>query len=189
MRNSEFFARELEWIEDASLKRFAVKYCDLFPPYFEVKPASSSGKYHSQWANSVGGLRKHTKAVMYMTYTLADAYGLTPQERDAAVVAALGHDAAKYSLNGGNHTTSSHAAEGAIFFKRTVKLLNSQNMPMVDQIYLAISNHMGCFCSDHRKFPEDFPKLSQLVHLADMCASRREINFTFIDEENRSFFA
>jgi hypothetical protein len=180
LTNSEFFEEELSWIQNHQLRSFATSYVDLFPDYFAMKPSSSTHKHHPAWANTEGGLRKHTKGVAYFTHTLAEAYGLKDEEKDAALVAALGHDALKYAMGGGQHTSRSHAAEGAMFFKRVTKLLNYNDLPLLDQIYLAISDHMGRWGDGNRDFPEGFPRLSQLVHVADMAASRPQCEFKFL---------
>lgn len=183
--NSEYFAEELGWIEDPALKKFATLAVDLFPPYFKEVASSSTGKYHSAWSNKPGGLRMHTKAVCLVIYELSDAYCCTPIEEDAALVAGLLHDCVKYGIGGGKHTSKTHAAEGAVFFKRLHKQLNI-DIPMVDTIYAAIADHYGKWsvCATPKRFPEEFSKISQLVHIADMVASRKPIDFPGITQEN-----
>lgn len=182
--NSEFFADEIRWIENDQLRNFGKKYADLFPDYFAVNPSSSSGKHHAPWGNGKGGLRRHTKAVMFTVHVLSDAYGFTPLQHDAALVAALGHDAVKYSLPGQRHTVSSHPAEGAMFFSRVAKALNCTDLPLYEDIYKAIADHMGRWgkYDKERSYPEDFPVLSQLVHYADMVGSRPGIRFDILEE-------
>ena len=186
MKNSDYFEPVLSWFNNADLQDFAFKYVDLFPPYFAEKPASSTGKYHAPWSNVNGGLRAHTWAVCYMTKSLSDAYMLNDLEKDAALIASLGHDAVKYGFGGGNYTTKTHESEGSLFFKRVVTKLGVTDFPMYEEIYNAIAYHQGRWAvSDTKKnFPQDFSIIGQLVHVADMCASRPEIMFTFLQENS-----
>jgi hypothetical protein len=183
MKNSEYFEEVLGWFKNPTFKTFATQYVDLFPPYFSDKPASSSGKYHAPWSNIRGGLRAHTYAVCYMVHSMSDAYMLGDTEHDAALIAALGHDAVKYGLGGGPHTTKTHEGEGAIFFKRVVEKLGVKNFPLFQEIYDCIAFHQGRWAVSEtpKRFPDDFTPMMQLVHVADMCASRPQIRFNFLE--------
>jgi len=179
----EFFEEELNWIKNPVFKDFAIKMVSNFPPYFMEVASSSSGKYHSKWSNCKPlGLAYHTKGVCQVAHQLSDAYGLTDDEHDAVVIASLAHDAVKYGFGGGKHTSKTHEAEGAIFFKRCVKQLNPE-LPLQGSIYKAIASHQGKWCvSDTpKKFPDDFDLIGQLLHIADMVASRPGIRFDFLE--------
>lgn len=181
MRNSEYFAQELAWIGNKAMRQFATEYVDLFPPYFEYKPASSTGKYHPTWGNGEGGLRRHTRAVMFWVHELADTYELTALEHDALLVAAVAHDAVKYGLPEKKFTDPCHDAVGAMFFSRFAK---GKDLPHYKDIYLAIAEHMGQWghYPTRRHFPEDFSRLSQLLHVADMCGSRKGVRLDILEE-------
>lgn len=179
----EYFEEELSWFKNPTFQDFAVKMLQSFPPYFMEVASSSSGKYHSQWSNCKPlGLAKHTKAVCQVSHQLAPAYSLTDEEHDAVLLASLCHDSIKYSWGGGKHTSKTHEAEGAIFFKRCVKQFNPE-LPLQNSIYVAIASHQGPWSVSEipKKFPEDFDKIGQLLHIADMVASRPGIRFDFLE--------
>ncbi|BCS54079.1 HD domain-containing protein [Geobacter sp. SVR] len=180
--NSEYFEPSYAWFKFQVNADFVRKAVDMFPPYFAEKPASSTGKYHATWSNMKGGLRAHTLAVAYMTHSLSDAYMLDDREHDAALIAALFHDAVKYGFGCGPHTSKTHESEGAIFFKRVADRLNYPNA-LNEQIYTAIAFHQGrwAVCDPSKIFPDDFGKIGQLVHIADMVASRPEVRFNFLE--------
>ena len=185
MNPTEYFKTELGWLKHEVFRKFLEDCLQSFPPYFWEKPSSSSGKYHSKWSNQVGGLALHSRAVAQVAHQLADAYMLTDEEHDAVVVAAVMHDSVKYSLAGGKHTSKTHEAEGALFFKRCVKAY-CPDLPLQDSIYKAIASHQGIWCvsATPKKFPEDFDKIGQLLHIADMVGSRPGIKFDFLEEGN-----
>lgn len=184
MTNSEYFADDLGAIKNPGSRDFATQFVDLFPPYFREAASSSSGKYHAKWSNLPGGLRAHTKAVAYMVRSLAPAWSLTDDETDGALIAAVGHDAVKYGIPGGLHTSRTHEYEGACFFKKVVwKLLGDEGqLPRYQEIYNAIAWHQGRWSTTvgAPTFPEGFTRLEGIVHVADMTASRSEISFTFL---------
>lgn len=193
MQASRYFAVEIGWIKHPAMREFAEKYVDLFPPYFMVNPASSTGKYHAPWSNIkgsdsvAGGLARHVKVMCKWVKDLSDAYMLTSDQADAALLATLGHDAVKYGFAGGKYTTRTHESEGAIFFKRCVQKL-AATFPHSEEIYNAIAFHQGrwAMADPPKRFPEDFDRIGQLVHVADMCASRQGISYDCINEEQES---
>ena len=182
MQNSEYFIVELSWVKNPETRALTAKLLDLAPPYFAEKPSSSTGKYHSGWSNQVGGLRMHTRGVAYVAKELAPAYSLSDAETDGAIIASLAHDLIKYGFAGGQWTTKTHEHEGATFFKKAVEKLGV-TLPCYKEIYEAIDWHQGSWCTTPNSppFPEGFSKLAQVVHVADMVASRKEIRFNFLE--------
>ena len=51
--------QELNYIKDANIKLFASKVVEILPSYFFTIAASSTGKYHPQYALGEGGLLRH----------------------------------------------------------------------------------------------------------------------------------
>jgi len=90
MKASEYFAQEIDWIKNTTMRDFARTYVDEFPPYFMINPASSTGKYHASWSNTrgsdtaAGGLAKHVKAMCHVVHALSESEMLTSDEHDAA---------------------------------------------------------------------------------------------------------
>lgn len=173
------------------MKDFMTKMLGVVTPPFMINPASSTGKYHPSWSNIkgsedvAGGLAKHTKAVCFLIHALAESEGLTPDEQDAAIIAGFAHDLLKYGFPEERYTRRDHEHLGAMFFKRCCKMFD-ENLPLKDEIFYAIAFHQGryAYADPPKKFPEDFSKIAQLVHRADMVASRKQIKFTFLEEES-----
>jgi len=193
LQPSEYFKKELSWIKNPTTREFTTKGVDLFPPYFMEKPASSTGKYHAPWENITGseyvagGLARHTRAMCYVVQRLAPAYMLSEEETDAALVSVIFHDSIKYGFEGGRHTRKDHEGLGAMFFKRCAARFG-QGLPLVDEIYRAICFHAGRWALSEtpKIFPEEFSKIGQLTHVADMICSSPEIEFTFINNDEES---
>lgn len=181
----DFFHDELELFKDQTLKEFARRMLKLFPDYFWEVPSSSTSKYHSAWSNTKPlGLAKHTKAVARIVDMLSDAYSLTPEEHDVAMIAAFAHDSVKYGFTQGKHTAKNHELQGAQFFDKVASRLMPEGFPLLEEVLEAIKYHQGRWSTTEpsKKFPEEFGRIAQLMHIADMVASRKDITFTFIEE-------
>ena len=191
MNPSDYFKEEIAWIKHPGMREFALQYVDMFPPYFMLNPASSTGKYHAGWSNTkgsdnvAGGLAKHVKVMCFWVHALADSEMLTSDEHDAALLATLGHDAIKYGFGGGKYTTKTHESEGAIFFKRCLQRFGAE-FPYSDEIYTAIMFHQGRWAvtAEAKTFPKDFDRIGQIVHRADMNSSRPGVSYDFLNEES-----
>ena len=93
------FTEELNYINDTRIRESAKILLEGLPEYFYTIPASSTGKYHPDFASGEGGLVRHTKVAVRMAYEL---YQITPydklftqHEKDIMIVALLIHDGLK----------------------------------------------------------------------------------------------
>ena len=68
----EIFNKELNYIKNERIKRSLVIMLDKLPDYFYEVPASSTGKYHPEYALGKGGLVRHTKAAIRIAKELLD---------------------------------------------------------------------------------------------------------------------
>ena len=184
MRNIKLFEREINLIVNEDL-RMAVKcYMDeATPDYFWTDGASSSGKYHPQFAQGEGGLVRHTKAVVMFAEELLrmSSYAYMREEyKDYVIAACILHDTAKYGMyeydkaQYKNHATLAayHFAEYAeqvMDYKPSEFLLN------------AIASHMGQWSTEKEDRP--FTNIDRCVHMADYMASRSFIDIPSITEE------
>ena len=183
------FNAELNFIENQAIKDFT-RYClSNAPTYFFELPASSTGKYHPPDSNGVGGLVRHTRATAYVVKELSPAFELNSFETDAAVSAAILHDLCKYGMPGGEHTTSDHDVTASIYVKKLSQRFTSggTEVPMLNEICLAIAYHFGNYTTQvdsrpFKQFPEQYSKIEQIVHIADMVASRKEVRFAFLEK-------
>lgn len=190
MYNATEFEPELQFIKNEVIRDFTRFCLENAPGYFWEVPSSSGGKYHSRVSNGVGGLVRHTRGTAYTAKELAPAYSLTPDETDAAISAAILHDICKYGLTGGKWTTKDHDYTGSNFVFRQAKLFvdaGNPEVPMLREICGGIAYHFGKWSAEVparplKAFPEEYSKIEQVVHVADMVASRKDIGFTFLEE-------
>lgn len=187
MRNIKYFERELNLIMDEELRMAVKSYLEeATPDYFWTVGASSSGKYHPSFSQGVGGLVRHTKAVVMFAEELLrmSSYSYMREEyKDYVIAACILHDTCKYGINEydkkeyKNHATNAAKAfadyaEQVMDYKPSEFLLN------------AIASHMGQWSTEKEDRP--FTSIDRCVHLADYMASRSFIDIPIItDEWNR----
>lgn len=70
MKNSEYFEKEISYINNPILREIVAKTLDNAPECIVHIPASSSGKYHPVYSLSEGGLMRHVKATVGMAHSL-----------------------------------------------------------------------------------------------------------------------
>lgn len=180
-----FFESELSKLTET--KVLAMEVLKRAPPYFMEAAASSSGKYHPEFANTHMGLAKHTKAAFYIAEKLCEVYDLTKEETDYTLCAVLLHDICKYGLPGGRHTVSDHDRVGAAFIKKVADSCGITGV-FLKPVILAVAFHYGKWSTRDdptllRKFPEEYSKVMLVTHVADVISACKEINFSFFMNE------
>ena len=102
MKNIKLFERELSLIVDEELRMQVKSYMEeRVPDHFWTDGASSSGKFHPKFAQGVGGLVRHTKAVVMFAEELLRmrSYAYMKDEyKDFVIAACIVHDTMKYGL-------------------------------------------------------------------------------------------
>lgn len=184
MRNIKHFERELNLIVNEDLRMAVKSYLEeKSPNYFWTDGASSSGKYHPSFSQGVGGLVRHTKAVVMFAEELLrmSSYSYMREEyKDYVIAACILHDTCKYGINEydkkeyKNHATNAAKAfadyaEQVMNYKPSEFLLN------------AIASHMGQWSTEKEDRP--FTSIDRCVHLADYMASRSFIDIPIITDE------
>lgn len=179
----QVFEQELKLIKDEQIKTFATwALCEL-PDYFFEVPASSTGKYHPQYALGDGGLVRHTKAAVRIASTLfnLEMYDFNPRQKDFMITALLLHDGAKSGIPKGKYTVQDHPQQVCKYLEEQFTNGDLEdhedNHPSItgrNIIYGLIETHMGQW---HE--PKPTTPGQQFVHLCDYLASRKlfEVNF------------
>ena len=102
MKNIKLFERELNLIENEELRKITTDFMiECVPSYFWEIGASSTGKYHPKFSQGVGGLVRHTKAVVMFAEELLrmNSYSyLKDDYKDYIIVACIVHDTCKYGV-------------------------------------------------------------------------------------------
>ncbi len=184
MRNIKLFEREINLIVDEDL-RMAVKCYmeEATPDYFWTDGASSSGKYHPAFSQGVGGLVRHTKAVVMFAEELlrmsSYAY-MKDSHKDYVIAACILHDTIKYGIDQFDKTEyKNHARNAATAFKAWC--MTYTNYTPSEYLLDAIAAHMGQWSTEKEDRP--FTSIDRCVHMADYMASRSFIDIPSISDE------
>lgn len=193
MRNdkSKIFDSLLETFENEDIKNFAKECINTIPSYFWLVGASSTGKYHPQYALGDLGLARHTCAlVRFLNHILSiDCYknDFTSRERDLLRVAGIMHDSRKsgsdddYVKN--KYTKFDHPLLAANEVRSVIGFIQESEVELVASM---IESHMGQWNVDKRSpvtLPLPTNKYQKLLHLADYLASRKDVEVLFTEEE------
>lgn len=182
----KFFKDELLKIQDENIRRFATESLDSLPDYFWHVPASSTGKYHPNYALGDGGLIRHTKGAVKIALELFNNHTVqdfTQQEKDIIICALLLHDGCKSGLNHSKHTITEHPLVVADYILNNENINKLITKDVLNQIVSLIRCHMGEWNTDYKTKKEVLPKpkskMEKFVHMCDYLASRKciEINF------------
>ena len=180
----KFFDKELSLIRDTNVKKLTKECLKSADDWFFTEPASSSGKYHPDFALEVHGLAYHTKAVVYFLCEIirSGLYDIDEFHQDLLILSAICHDIKKYGDNNVGHTLKNHPELGSSFVEKVNKenknILSNKDLKYVQE---CIKKHMGIFGDDVPKTDDE-----KILHLADLIASRREISLEFEKTSNKS---
>lgn len=176
MNKSDFFEREIQFIEDINLQDFVrFFFNERCGDWFWKSGASSSGKYHPQFTKGEGGLVRHTKAVAWVCEELLRMSSYAYMKdiyKDYARVACLLHDTRKY---GGGDTEDKdcykeHGAIAAFDVCDAWQDFFGLDAECPELLLMAIRSHMGQWTENREDRP--FTNIDRLVHLSDYIASR-----------------
>lgn len=184
----DLFAREVSYIADEELKTFCRQLLLDADDYFYTVPASSSGKYHPDFARGEGGLVRHTKAVAYFVNELIRPemeFGTIDRRKaDLLIVAAVAHDIKKQGDGLEGHTVREHPALAADYVTKIYEDYEWETIDTSDLHFLCetIRSHMGPW-----QEPKPSSRTQLLLFYADYIASRKEIvGLDFIDSGDNS---
>lgn len=112
MNKVEVFKNELRYIKNEKYAECAKKMIELLPDYFFSIPASSTGKYHPEFAQGDGGLVRHIKVAVRMCYELSNnnsiGHSFKSDEKDLMLIALIMHDGAKSGIPKEKYTRVDH---------------------------------------------------------------------------------
>lgn len=183
MKTLKLFENEINLIQSEDYRAFMRYYLEnVTPDYFWEIGASSTGKYHPKFSQGIGGLVRHTKAVvMFVEEQMRlNTYSFMLDEyKDYCYMAAIAHDTAKYGKKEYDKKEYSKHAHNAMelmaeawadWFKEEIPFLLAN----------AIKSHMGQWSE---KEDRPFTSVDRCVHMADYMASRNFIDIPQITEE------
>lgn len=190
MDRLEMFIEELDYIEDKSYKKALLNIINMLPEYFFHEAASSTGKYHPDYALGEGGLLRHSKAAMRIGYELlvnpsiGDKY--TSREKDLMLMSLLVHDGLKRGINAEKYTRFDHPIIMADFIVDNYKEigLSKEDAKFMGDV---IKTHMGPWTTDYNGneiLEKPKTKYQNFVHMCDYLASRKCLLVPF-DKNNK----
>ena len=192
MDKEEMFLDELGYIKDEDLSDALLNIINMLPEYWFEKAASSTGKYHPEYALGKGGLLRHSKAAMRIGFELlsdpsiGDKY--TSREKDLILMSLLVHDGLKLGLPEEKYTRFDHPILMAKFIVEKQKEIG---ISKEDAEFMAdvIKTHMGPWTTDYdgnEVLEKPKNKYQNFVHMCDYLASRKCILVPFDENNNIS---
>lgn len=184
MEKMDYFNREYSYIKDDK-KREDLKYLvSNLPDYFFEIPASSTGKYHPEFASTTHGLVKHTKVAVRIAHELLDNPGLnnfTDDEKDIIIMALVLHDGLKSGKIREKYTRFDHPLLVCDFIREHNDKLSLSD-DEIEFLTRIISSHMGIWNKDYNgnevlSIPKD--KYQRFVHMCDYLSSKKFMNVNF----------
>ncbi len=186
------FSKELGYINSDKVKNACREMIKLLPDYFFEVPASSTGKYHPEYALGSGGLLRHTKAAVRIAHELLEDPSIgdkyTALEKDLMIMALILHDGLKSGLTQEKYTRFDHPILMADYIMDNEDKLNL-DIPEIEFICDAIKTHMGNWTTDYNGvevLEKPKTKYQNFVHMCDYLASRKCILVPFDDNNEIS---
>lgn len=190
MNIETMFDKEISYIKDNQIKSAMVKLLSILPEYWFEVPASSTGKYHPEYALGEGGLLRHSKAAMRIGYELLSDPSIgekyTDHEKDLMLVSLLVHDGLKSGNPKEKYTRFDHPILMANYILEKHEEIG---ISKEDATFCAdvIKTHMGYWTTDYdgnEVLEKPKTKYQNFVHMCDYLASRKCILVPF-DKDNK----
>lgn len=177
-------------VQDENVKKFMEQCIETIPEYWFTVPASSTGKYHPNYALGNGGLMRHTIALLRFFDRLVhnSMYGspFTNREMDLMRVACLMHDSRKSGSDEDYAVNKYTRFEHPILAANVVRAIETEFITDEEKeiIANAIESHMGQWNVDtYGKSKVELPlptnKYQKLVHLVDYLAAQKGVEVLF----------
>lgn len=187
MNKIDYFKIELNYIKNKTIRDACIYMINLLPNYFFEIPASSTGKYHPDFAGEKNGLVKHTKVAVRMAVELMTLESIelkySSDEKDLIIMALLIHDGLKSGMKKEEYTRFDHP----ILISNLV-MDNKDHLNLTDEqlgkLTSMLKSHMGRWNVNNYSsvvLPKPKTALENFVHMCDFLASRKFINVKFED--------
>lgn len=190
MKKIELLKREINYVKDEERRKDLKILIKLLPDYFFEIPASSTGKYHPEFALGEGGLLRHTKVAVRMAYELLNnntvGAKFTDKDKDLIIMALVLHDGVKSGMEHSKYTKFDHPLlVSKLIMENKDKL--SLEIDDVRKLCSMIESHMGEWTYDSYQKKEVLPKPrtaeQRFVHMCDFLASRKFLDVKFLDND------
>lgn len=172
-------------IKNEHLRNAVLKYfVDTVPNYFWHVQASSTGKYHPQYALGEEGLLRHTCAAVRIAAAIInlDQYSgiFDDVDKDNIIVALMLHDTFKHGEEkDGKYNPYSIHEHPLLAADKVREYLDDEHKYAIAN---CVASHMGEWTESNRSsyvLPKPRTPEEQMVHLCDYLASRKFLEFKF----------
>lgn len=195
----EVFEKELTYIKDSTIRTMTAFAIANINSNFFIEAASSTGKYHPEYALGLGGLYRHTQAAVKIGHDLLqlDLYKNEFSEyvKDYIIAAIILHDSCKrgkywderYTVH--EHPVLVREWLNEIFasdLRSTIERTRELTKEYIDAVSNLVETHMGQWNkSKYSKVELPIPQLApqKFVHLCDYLASRKWLEVKINVEE------
>ena len=191
MNKIEYFNKEYSYIKDNKKREDLKLLVNELPDYFFDIPASSTGKYHPDFAKSEHGLVKHTKVAVRFAKELLDNPGLnnfSDNEKDIIIMAIVLHDGCKSGRVKEKYTRFDHPILMADYIMDNEEELGLE-IPEIEFLCDVIKTHMGSWTKDYNGvevLEKPKTKYQNFVHMCDYLASRKCLLVPFNENDEVS---
>lgn len=198
--NVEVFGKELSYIKDNTIREMTAFAIENISSDFFVEAASSTGKYHPEYALGLGGLYRHTQAAVKIAHDLLqiDLYKneFSNYVKDYIIVALILHDCCKRGIHWDEkYTVHEHPILvrewlNEIFTSdlcSTIERVREITKEYIDAVSNLIETHMGQWNKNkYSKVELPIPQLApqKFVHLCDYLASRKWLEVKLNQDDN-----
>lgn len=186
----KYFLKELALIKHDDIREQTIKVLEKVNEQFFEAAASSTGKYHPQYALGKGGLYRHTRAAVGIAACLLqlDMFQyFTPRGEDYIIAALILHDVCKSGTNWeGKYTKHEHPILAADLVRDVLGAEGEPDCEFIECVCPLIESHMGQWnsCKWSRiTLPVPVEDREKFVHACDYLASRKFLEYVFDDEE------
>ena len=186
MDRLEIFKKEINYVKDSSRRKDLKTLIGLLPDYFFEVPASSTGKYHPEFALGDGGLVRHTKVAVRMAVELLNnncvGMKFNDIDKDLIIMALVLHDGVKSGIEKSKYTKFDHPL---LVSKLIMENKDKVSLEVDDlrKLCSMIESHMGEWNVDPYTKEEVLPKPrtaeQRFVHMCDYLASRKFLDVKF----------
>ena len=196
----EVFEKELSYIKDNIIREMTAFAIEHINSNFFVEAASSTGKYHPEYALGLGGLYRHTQAAVKIAHDLLqiDLYKneFSDYVKDYIIVALILHDCCKRGIYWDEkYTVHEHPILvrewlNEIFTSdlcSTIERVREITKEYIDAVSNLIETHMGQWNKNkYSKVELPIPQLApqKFVHLCDYLASRKWLEVKLNQDDN-----
>lgn len=190
MDRLEILKKEINYVKDSKRRNDLKTLIGLLPEYFFEVPASSTGKYHPEFALGDGGLVRHTKVAVRMAVELLNnncvGMKFSDTDKDLIIMALVLHDGVKSGVEKSKYTKFDHPL---LVSKLIMENKDKVSLDIDDlrKLCSMIESHMGEWNVDPYTKEEVLPKPrtaeQRFVHMCDYLASRKFLNVSFLDND------